>query len=108
MLEYTRADVERKFPYCDYELYPESDWNYGFTADENFAVSENPVSDYPFSTEQPPVEISAMLAPVDWPEEYGIAAVEPRSRKAQGEARAVRMIPYGCAHLRMTEMPTVE
>ena len=108
MLEYTRADVERKFPYCDYELYPESEWNYGFTADEKFAVSENPVSDYPFSTEQPPVEISAMLAPVDWPEEYGVAAVEPRSRKAQGDARAVRMIPYGCAHLRMTEMPTVE
>lgn len=107
-LEYVRSNVERKFPYCDYELYPESDWNYGFTADEHFAVSENPIGDYPFSTEQPPVEISAMLAPIDWPEEYGVAAVEPRSRKAQGDARAVRMIPYGCARLRMTEMPTVE
>lgn len=107
-LEYVRNGVERKFPYCDYELYPESEWNYGFTEDKNFAVSENEVGEYPFSTEQPPVEISAMLAPVDWPEEYGIAAVEPRSRKAQGEARAVRMIPYGCAKLRMTEMPIVE
>lgn len=107
-LEYVRSNVERKFPYCDYELYPESDWNYGFTDDENFVVSENPISEYPFSTEQPPVEISAKLAPVDWPEEYGVAAVEPRSRKAQGDARAVRMIPYGCARLRMTEMPTVE
>lgn len=107
-LEYVRSNVERKFPYCDYELYPESDWNFGFTSDQNFAVSEHSVSEYPFSTEQPPVEISAMLAPVDWPEEYGVAAVEPRSRKAQGDARAVRMIPYGCARLRMTEMPTVE
>ena len=38
----------------------------------------------------------------------GVAAMEPRSRKAQGEPRPVRMIPYGCARLRMTEMPTVE
>ncbi|MEG2251502.1 MAG: glycoside hydrolase family 127 protein [Clostridia bacterium] len=108
MLEYTRADVERKFPYCDYELYPESDWNYGFTADPHFSVSEQPVSQYPFCGEKPPVEIEAELAPVDWPQEYGVAAVVPNSRKAQGEARAVRMIPYGCARLRMTEMPTVE
>ena len=108
MLEYTRAGVERKFPYCDYEVFPESDWNYGFVPGGDFAVSEQPVGDYPFSGEQPPVEIQAQLAPVDWPEEYGVAAMEPRSRKAQGEPRAVRMIPYGCARLRMTEMPAVE
>ncbi len=108
MLEYTRADVERKFPYCDYELHPESEWNYGFTADDSFAVSENPVGDYPFAADRPPVEISAMLAPVDWSEEHGVAAVEPLSRKALEAARAVRMIPYGCARLRMTEMPLAE
>ena len=33
MLEYTRAGVERRFPYCDYEIYPESEWNYGFADD---------------------------------------------------------------------------
>ena len=108
MLEYTRADVERRFPYCDYELYPASEWNYGFTDDERFAVSENPIGEYPFAADGAPVEISAMLAPVDWPEEHGVAAVEPRSRKALDAARAVRMIPYGCARLRMTEMPVVE
>ena len=108
MLEYTRADVERRFPYCDYEIYPESEWNYGFTDDENFAVTEHAIGEYPFSGTEPPMEISARLAPVDWPEEYGVAAREPRSRKAIGEARPVRMIPYGCARLRMTEMPTVE
>jgi len=107
-LEYVRGGVERKFPYCDYELHPESEWNYGFAPEERYAVTDNPIGEYPFSTQEPPVEIQAMLAPVDWPEEYGIAAVEPASRKAQGEARAVRMIPYGCARLRMTEMPVTE
>ena len=107
-IEYTRADVERKFPYCDYELYPESEWNYGFAEEAAFTVRENPLGEYPFASDRPPVEIMAMLAPVDWPEEYGVAAVEPRSRKALGAARAVKMIPYGSARLRMTEMPVVE
>ena len=29
-LEYVRDGVERKFPYCDYEMLPDSPWNYGF------------------------------------------------------------------------------
>lgn len=108
MLEYTRAGVERKFPYCDYELYPESPWNYGFAPDPDFKVTERTIDSYPFSGEHPPIEIEAMLAPVDWPEENGVAAIEPLSRKALDEARPVRMVPYGCARLRMTEMPEIE
>lgn len=108
MREYAADGVERRFPYCDYALYPESAWNYAFAAGAGFEVVEHPLGRYPFSGEEPPVEIKAMLAPVDWPEEYGVAAIEPRSRKAQGEPRPVRMIPYGCARLRMTEMPTAE
>jgi len=106
-LEYTTNGVERKFPYCDYEISPISDWNYGFT-DQNFEVSENPIGDYPFAPDNTPVEISAMLAPIDWPEEHGVCLPEPRSRKAIAEARKVRMIPYGCTYLRMTEMPTCD
>ncbi len=106
--EYVRNDVERKFPYCDYQVYPESEWNYGFAREPGFKVIEQPIGAYPFGAQQPAVEIEAMLAPLDWPEEYGVAAVEPASRKAQGEARPVRMVPYGCARLRMTEMPVVE
>jgi hypothetical protein len=37
MKEYTRDGVERKFPYCDYELTPKSEWRYGF-ADKHFEV----------------------------------------------------------------------
>lgn len=106
--EYTRDGVERKFPYCDYELYPESAWQYGFAPEADFAVREKPVGAYPFDGENPPVEIQAALVPLDWPEAYGTAAAEPQSRKAQGEPRPVRMIPYGCARLRMTEMPVAE
>ena len=32
--EYEKDGVERKFPYCDYELYPQSEWRYGFAGGE--------------------------------------------------------------------------
>jgi hypothetical protein len=106
-LEYEAKGVERKFPYCDYEIFPESPWNYGFAGD-CFKVSEKPIGEYPFCAKDAPVEITASLSPIDWPEEYGVCAVTPTSRKALGEARDVRMIPYGTTTLRMTEMPVVE
>lgn len=105
--EYTDKGVERKYPYCDYEIFPQSAWNYAFT-DEQFDVLEKEIGAYPFSTAQPPVEITASLAPVDWPEANGVCLRAPASRKAQGPAQRVRMIPYGCTNLRMTEMPLVE
>lgn len=108
MLEYTRNGVERKFPYCDYEVYPESRWNYAFADGGAFEVTEAPVGDIPFSGTEPPLVISASMAPVDWREEYGIAAVKPVSAKPIGPLERVRMIPYGCARLRMTEMPMAE
>lgn len=106
-IEYEKDGVERKFPYCDYEIHPESAWNYGFT-DAPFEVTEGAVGDCPFSPEGAPVTITAQLAPLDWPEEHGVCLPAPKSRKPIGPAQAVRMIPYGCTNLRMTEMPIVE
>lgn len=105
--EYTHKGVERKHPYCDYEVHPESAWNYGFASDE-MKVREHPVTDQPFSSNPAPVEMTAKLAPVDWPEQHGVCAKQPGSFKAAGEVREVRMIPYGCTALRMTEMPKVD
>ncbi len=106
-VEYEHNGVERKYPYCDYAISPKSAWNYGFAGD-SFEAQEKPVGDCPFSPDGAPVEIMAQLAEIDWPEQHGICAVEPQSRKPLGAARAVRMIPYGCTNLRMTEMPVVE
>jgi len=110
MKEYEKNGVERKFPYCDYELLPESPWNYGFAGD-SFAVRENEVTDIPFSFDHPPVTISAKMAPVQWDYADGydsVANVTPVSSRAIGEAETVELIPYGCAKLRMTEMPKIK
>ena len=40
MYEYVRNNVERKFPYCDYELIGKSEWRYGFAEGATFSVVE--------------------------------------------------------------------
>ena len=109
-IEYERNGVERVFPYCDYELIPRSAWNYGFDGAE-LTVEERGVGEVPFSTAKPPVVIKARMATVEWPWEPfydSVAAVKPASNLATGEGEAKELIPYGCARLRMTEMPRVK
>ena len=108
--EYTRHKVERKFPYCDYHIKGTSDWNYGFT-DRAFTVEEREVDEVPFSSQKAPLVIKTKLSHVDWgyePRFAGkICAKVPHSRDALDEGQTVEMVPYGCAKLRMTELPIV-
>jgi len=110
MLEYTRDGVERKFPYCDYELSPKSDWNYAFASDA-LEIVRGEVTDVPFSSKNPPVVIKTKLAKIDWGYEDGylnVCAKIPQSRTALGEAEEKVLYPYGCPKLRMTELPDAE
>lgn len=109
MREYEKNGVERKFPYCDYELIPKSAWNYGF-AQNDFMVEERPLSDIPFACNQPAVVLHTRMAPVAWNWADGYDTVpdrKPVSAKAIGPEEEKELIPYGCAKLRMTEMPKV-
>lgn len=108
-LEYTKNGVERKFPYCDYELIPRSAWNYGF-AGNKFEVTENEISSVPFSAKNPPITLTAELCKIDWrhaPFLKTVAAKKPRSTKRLSPPEKIKLIPYACAKLRMTEMPRV-
>ena len=110
MLEYERDGVERKFPYCDYEYVGKSDWNYGY-ADNTLQVVERPVAEIPFSSENPPIVIQTKAAKIPWELEDGyetVCAKTPVSAVAIGETQDVTLYPYGCAKLRMTEMPMIE
>ena len=107
MHEYERHGVVRKYPYCDYEIYPKSPWNWAFGQGE-FSITENEIVDYPFSSEHPPVEITAPLYQIDWGYEEGyndICAKVPHSREPISGTMPVKMKPYGCTNLRMTELP---
>ncbi len=109
MHEYKKRGVKRKFPYCDYELFPKSEWRYGFYEDV-FNIIEHEFYT-PFSANKPPVTVKASLSRVNWEEEDGfkfIAEEKPASHKALSAPEQKELIPYGCTKLRMTEMPLCE
>ena len=105
MHEFTRNGVERKFPYCDWELFAESPWNYAFTKDAVKAeLIKAPLSETPFSPDAPPVSLRAMMVPIEWGFASGVCEARPAG-KALGEPVPVTLIPYGSTNLRVTEMP---
>lgn len=110
MKEYTKKGVERKFPYCDYQFVPKSPWNYGYS-NTNFEVKFNGISDVPFSQKNPPVTIKANMQQIDWGLKFpyrSIARKTPRSLVSITEVQEIKLCPYGCARLRMTEMPVLQ
>jgi hypothetical protein len=110
MHEYEERGVPRKFPYCDYEYLPLSDWNYGYSSDA-LAVEKREVSDIPFSSEEPAVVIKAQVQKINWGLADGyekVCAKIPESREPISAVEEILLYPYGCAKLRMTELPIIE
>lgn len=93
------------YPYCDFYVHPCSKWNYAFISDR-LTVIENNFSD-PFSTACPPVSITADMAEISWDFTDGVCAAHPEKYETTGANILVKLIPYGCAKLRMTEMPFI-
>lgn len=107
MREYVKKGVERKFPYCDYQFIPTSPWNYGYSSDD-FEVKFNGIGDIPFSQDNPPVTIKAKMQQINWGLKFPYKSVcrkSPKSREPISQVQDVKLCPYGCARLRMTEMP---
>ena len=107
--EYIRGGVERRFPYCDYYIYPESKWNYAYCGGD-VAVREKSY-ETPFLPASPPVEIEAEMVEINWgyaPGQTGVCRETPESRSPVGDPVKKILIPYGCTVLRMTEMPFAE
>lgn len=107
MREYVKKGVERKFPYCDYEFIPKTPWNYGFSGDA-FEVDFKGIGNVPFSQDEPPVTIKANMQQINWGLKFpyrSIARKTPKSTKPVSDIQEIELCPYGCARLRMTEMP---
>ena len=109
MHEYERDGVERKFPYCDYEYIPQSDWNYAYCSDELTVVNKK-ISDIPFSSKKPPITLKTKVKQIDWEYADGyrtVCAKKPKSIEPIGNEKEIELYPYGCAKLRMTELPKI-
>lgn len=105
--EYVKNGVERKFPYCDYEIHRQSDWNYAFAA-ADFTLIKEEKQEFAFSEQRPMLRIKAKMQKIDWGYEKGyknICAKAPKSLNVCGEPEEIFLQPYGTTTLRMTEMP---
>lgn len=105
-VEYTKDGVERKYPYCDYYICPQSKWNYAL-ANDKFELSEQEF-DAPFNPENPPVVLTAEFVEIEWGFNCGHCDRLPKSTNPLGIIQKIKLIPYGCTNLRMTEIPFVK
>ena len=100
----------REYPHCDYEVYPESPWNYALCLREGdlegqITFEEREVGEMPFSPEGAPVVAHLKGRRVDWQMQGGSAAPVSQRRWLADEVEDIQLIPYGCTNLRVTEMP---
>lgn len=102
-----------EFPHCDYEIYPTTPWNYGFylsktDPESGLVFEEHPIGDCPFSPEGAPVSVRVPGRKVDWSKEGNSAAPFPAMSWIADETETLKLIPYGCTNLRLTELPWIK
>ena len=95
----------------NYEVHATTPWNYGLSLDsesvKNLEFASDEPGKAPFSPEGAPVSVEVPVQRVEWSMERGCARSGPDG-KPSGPTTTVRMIPYGCTNLRITEMPLAE
>ena len=104
--EYEINGIVRKFPYCDYDIRPVSEWRYGFGSSE-FKTEFHELPEMPFDREYPAVTVETEMVPLNWQMENHMCKAAPESCEPVGDKVTVKLQPYGCTTLRMTDMPLV-
>lgn len=110
---------EPKYGTHYYEVTSKEPWNYGLVDFDRNKVnevakviihSEKQKASYPWNIENAPIEIKmkARLIP-NWQLYNEMAGPQPFSfcNSAEGEAKEITLIPYGCTTLRICEFPIV-
>ncbi len=101
--------VRGQEPLPDYEVLPKSPWNYALRSDGErleATVEERELRAPFFSPENAPVAARVEAASVPgWDLVDGSAGPVPIGGFPVGPVETVELVPYGCAKLRVTEMP---
>ncbi len=124
--EWTRIHADkphRELPHGDFEVRPTTPWNYGLALDParpeaSLRFHERPVGERPFSPEGAGMSATAKARRLPrWTLAHGWAGEVSRAdpawahaapREPDGPLEEVRLIPYGCTNIRITEFPKVD
>ncbi len=107
--EYTRKNIERKFPYCDYEIFPESDFNYALTSTINELQVEKVGDVTALKSDLSPIIVRAKAIKIPWKKSFGILKPLPKNTNSvDGKEYKIELVPYGTTNLRLTALPIIE
>ncbi|KAF9265063.1 hypothetical protein L218DRAFT_924877 [Marasmius fiardii PR-910] len=93
----------------DLRFDPTSSWQYAFDVSSlKYSGDATTLQQHVWSNSAAPVSISANACVVDWNEATNTADQPPSSpASCKGARQQIKLIPYGAAKLRVTEMPTL-
>lgn len=103
--------IGRELPHGDWEVHPTGKWNYSFNENiEKINFKTNSVSEIPFSELNPPCEINLVGNEIlNWKSKNGCVE-NIKNNEIEllvGEYKELKLIPYGCSKLRITEFPII-
>jgi hypothetical protein len=102
--------IGRAEPFADWEVHPTTAWNYALAPAAGLRLERRAVSAVPFDGQAPPVLLRGQGRRVPgWTLVDNSAGPVPQSPiGGENALEEVVLAPYGCARLRVAEMPTSE
>jgi hypothetical protein len=123
---WTRVNADkphRELPHGDFEVRPTTPWNYGLVLDPvrpdvSLRFEERPVGERPFSPEGAGMSAVAKARRLPrwalahgWAGELSLADTSwahAVPKEPDGPLEEVRLVPYGCTNIRITEFPALD